>query len=68
MAWFGPGPNDVAARPEALAPAREAAKKGHLDDVAVRAAILTGADVRILGPDYLDRPTDGIAALCRFTA
>jgi hypothetical protein len=50
-AWFGPAPTDVAADRDALvglgvpAPA-----EGRLVDVAVRAALGTGAEVRILDP------------------
>jgi len=66
-AWFGPGPTDVATRSEPLIQAGMRVQRGPLVDVAVRAAILTGAQVRILGPVRSDRPAEGIGALCRFT-
>jgi Bacterial archaeo-eukaryotic release factor family 2 len=68
-AWFGPAPTDVGADRDALAglgvPGPVA---GRLVDVAVRAALGTGAGVRVL--DAADRsghaPGEGLGALLRF--
>ena len=63
-AWFGPGPTDVALRPETLRQADIPAYDAPLEDVAVRAALLTDADVRVFSNG---QAPFGIAALCRFT-
>jgi Bacterial archaeo-eukaryotic release factor family 2 len=50
-AWFGPGPTDVAADRDALVDLGVPDPvEGRLVDVAVRAALGTGAEVRILDP------------------
>jgi Bacterial archaeo-eukaryotic release factor family 2 len=68
-AWFGPAPTDVAADRDALAALGVATPaEGRLVDVAVRAALGTGADVRVVGPDRPDGPRDGLGALLRFAA
>lgn len=61
-AWFGPAPTAVDLRPDQLRQAGIPAYEAALEDVAIRAAVLTDAEIRIIenGP-----PT--IAALCRFT-
>jgi peptide subunit release factor 1 (eRF1) len=66
-AWFGPGPADVAAERATLADLGVAEPvEGRLVDVAVRAALGTGADVRVLDPDGQTRPAEGLGALLRF--
>jgi hypothetical protein len=56
-AWFGPAPTDVAADREALtALGVPDPVEGRLVDVAVRAALGTGADVRVLDPADQTRP------------
>jgi hypothetical protein len=62
QAWFGPGPTDVTTRPDLMRPAWLTLREDSVEDVAVRSALLTSAEVRVLpnGP--------GIGALCRFTA
>jgi release factor family 2 len=65
-AWFGPAPTDVSDRRRELP--QTPATRAPLTDVAVRAAVLTGADVRVLPPGTPDAPARGIGALCRFAA
>jgi hypothetical protein len=65
-AWFGPAPTEVSDRRRELP--QTPATRAPLTDVAVRAAVLTGADVRILPPGTPDAPARGIGALCRFAA
>jgi hypothetical protein len=68
-AWFGPAPTDVAGDRDALAALGVATPvEGRLVDVAVRAALGTGAKVRVVEPDRPDGPRDGIGALLRFAA
>jgi hypothetical protein len=65
-AWFGAEPTHV--QPSSL-PEPEGwiqSATGPLADVAVRAALLTGAQVRVLTLDSPATPADGIGALCRF--
>jgi hypothetical protein len=63
QAWFGSGPADVALDPDPLWQAGLKAYEASLEDVAIRAALLTGAEVRLVP----DRPNAfAIAALCRF--
>jgi hypothetical protein len=57
VAWFGP----ELLCADAVGPGLV---RGRLVDVAVRAALLTDAEVRLAGPH--EAGTDGIAALCRF--
>ena len=69
-AWFGSAPTDVAADREELATLGVAEPvEGRLVDVAVRAALGTGAGVRELDPADQARPDlDGrVGALLRFT-
>ncbi|NMH97640.1 Vms1/Ankzf1 family peptidyl-tRNA hydrolase [Pseudonocardia acidicola] len=67
MAWYGPGPADVAAEPELLERAGLHPEGGPLVDVAVRSALLSGAGVRVLAPTGgPEAPLEGIGALCRF--
>jgi hypothetical protein len=65
-AWFGPAPTDVAGDRDALAALGVAAPaEGRLVDVAVRAALGTGATVRVV---RRDGPRDGLGGLLRFAA
>jgi hypothetical protein len=66
-AWFGPGTRDVAADRKPLVAASLPAQRGPLEDVAARAAILTGAEVRVVAPKHAEDLTEGIGALCRFS-
>lgn len=65
-AWFGPAPTDVL--PADADPPTQWTRRHRapLIDVAVRAALLTGADVRVVAPDTPQAPPEGIGALCRF--
>jgi hypothetical protein len=64
-AWFGPEPSSVAATGVALRDLGvESPEQGRLVDVAVRAALGTGAGVRVV-PDDADLP-EGLAAILRW--
>ncbi|MGW2310959.1 baeRF2 domain-containing protein [Actinomadura luteofluorescens] len=66
-AWFGPAPTQVSDRRTSLAETgADPVEHGRLVDVAVRAAVLTGAEVRVLEPGAPDLPAQGIGALCRY--
>jgi hypothetical protein len=68
-AWFGPAPTDVGVDPAALAVLGVSNPvEGRLVDVAVRAALGTGATVRVVDPDRQVTPWDGLGALLRFVA
>jgi hypothetical protein len=62
-AWFGSGATQVQPNDQPP-PSWPGARRGDLVDVAVRSALLTGAEVRVLSSD--DAPVHGIGALCRF--
>lgn len=63
-AWFGPGPTEVAqeSRPR---PTWDHPQRGPLLDVAVRSALLTGAEVRVV-PTGEHAPAEGLGGLCRY--
>ncbi len=63
-AWFGAGATDI--QPMDQPPTWPEPRQGPLTDVAVRAALLTGAEVRVLPPDAQDRPAEGLGGICRF--
>ncbi|KNB54312.1 hypothetical protein AC230_06315 [Streptomyces caatingaensis] len=65
-AWFGDSPTQLAERREELPPDGEP-HEGRLADVAVRAALLTGADVRVLEPGTPRTPAQGTGGICRYT-
>ena len=66
-AWFGSGVTEVAGERETLERAGVSPQQGSLADIAVRAALLTEADIRILpAPGSPEAPREGIGALCRF--
>ncbi|MEU9840549.1 Vms1/Ankzf1 family peptidyl-tRNA hydrolase [Actinomadura sp. NPDC048032] len=66
-AWFGPAPTQVSDRRATFAESGGGpVEHGRLVDVAVRAAVLTGAEVRVLEPGAPDLPAQGIGALCRY--
>lgn len=67
-AWYGPAPTDIADEHERgpLLGQLEGVRHGRLADVAVRSAVLGGAEVRVLSPGRAAAPADGIGALCRF--
>jgi peptide subunit release factor 1 (eRF1) len=65
-AWFGEsGPDLALDRDTLLATGQRTPAEGRLVDVAVRAALTTGATVRVLRPDEGEL-RDGLGALLRF--
>ncbi|MFH8387218.1 Vms1/Ankzf1 family peptidyl-tRNA hydrolase [Kitasatospora sp. NPDC018058] len=66
-AWFGPGPTDIADQPASLPTDLTPVVQADLADIAVRSALLTGADVRILRPGAPGAPAQGIGGLTRYT-
>lgn len=64
-AWFGPAPTEVVPVGEGL-PVPPEARKGMLVDVAIRAAILTGAEVRVIPAAAGYWPMEGVGGICRF--
>ncbi|MFH9352276.1 Vms1/Ankzf1 family peptidyl-tRNA hydrolase [Kitasatospora sp. NPDC017646] len=66
-AWFGPGPTDIADQSASLPPDRTPMVRADLADTAVRSALLSGADVRVLRPGTPGAPAQGIGGLTRHT-
>ncbi|MGW2248714.1 baeRF2 domain-containing protein [Kitasatospora sp. NPDC001660] len=66
-AWFGPGPTDIADQPASLPPDLKPVLRADLADTAIRSALLTGADVRVLRPGTPGNPAQGIGGLTRHT-
>jgi peptide subunit release factor 1 (eRF1) len=64
-ALFGPEPTQVGLRADELALGVDEAQEGALVDVAVRAALGTGAGVRVVPGG--DVPTDGLGAILRWS-
>lgn len=64
-AWFGPAPTEVVPVGQGL-PVPPEARKGRLVDVAVRAALLTGAEVRVVPANAGFWPMEGVGGICRF--
>lgn len=66
-AWFGSDPVPVAPSREGLSALGVAKPRpGRLIDVAVRAALGTGAGVRVIPAHGPDTPTDGVGAILRY--
>jgi hypothetical protein len=66
-AWFGPAPTDLTLDPDDLSTAGvPAPHQTRLADVAVRAALGTDAEVRVLTPADAEVLPDGLGALLRF--
>lgn len=66
-AWFGPRPSHVLADADALPPPDWGpAVRAPLADVAVRAALGTRAQVRLVRAGLPGSPAEGIGAICRF--
>ncbi|MFI6845243.1 Vms1/Ankzf1 family peptidyl-tRNA hydrolase [Kitasatospora sp. NBC_00085] len=65
-AWFGPKPTDIADLGTAFAADAGPLVETGLADAAVRAALLTGADIRILTPGTPGAPAQGIGGLTRY--
>jgi hypothetical protein len=63
-AWFGEGTLCSLRRPGPDVPATP----GRLSDVAVRAALLTDADICVIPRRNPDAPADGLGAICRYAA
>lgn len=67
-AWFGDQATQIYADHRTATMAGTPIRSGPLVDVAVRAALLSGAGVRIVPSDAAGAPRGGIGALCRFGA
>ncbi|GAA1967263.1 hypothetical protein [Catenulispora subtropica] len=65
VVWFGERPSELAGHRGELGQAGAHARHGRLVDAAVRAAVLTGADIRVLRPGTAGAPAQGLGALCR---
>lgn len=66
-AWFGPEPSQLALTADAVrAFGVDEPKRARLVDVAVRAAVGTGAGVRLVGGDH--GPRDGLGAVLRWAS
>lgn len=63
-AWFGAAPTEVQPTDQPD-PAWSGARRGPLVDVAVRAAVLTGARVRLIPPASGFGPERGVGGICR---
>jgi hypothetical protein len=66
LAWYGPRPTPVYARPDDPTAEGMPLRPGRLADVAVRAALCTDATVRVLAPGTAGEPAEGLGALTRF--
>jgi hypothetical protein len=67
VAWFGP--DTLASHTSIQQPGASSwVSAGRLVDVAVRAALLTDAEVQVLGPSQAGLVGERIGALCRFAA
>jgi hypothetical protein len=64
-AWYGPDVLAVDIRSRAVGP-DAAMRSGRLVDVAVRAALLTDADVTIIDAETAAAPAERIGAICRY--
>ncbi|WP_371494668.1 Vms1/Ankzf1 family peptidyl-tRNA hydrolase [Kitasatospora sp. NBC_00374] len=65
-AWFGPGPTDISDLSTAFTEDTKGFVRAPLADVAVRAALLTGAEVWVLAPGTPGVPAQGIGGLTRY--
>lgn len=64
-AWFGPAATEVLPVGHGH-PVLPDARKGRLVDVAVRSALLTGAQVRVIPPGAGYWPMEGVGGICRY--
>lgn len=64
-AWYGRAPTEVHAAGDS-GPTWADPRSGALADVAVRAAVLTGAEVRVIAPDADFGPERGVGGICRY--
>jgi peptide subunit release factor 1 (eRF1) len=64
--WFSSGATEVYPGRDQANQSMKPIDSGPLALVAVRAALLSGARVRILSPGSAPTPADGVGALCRF--
>jgi peptide subunit release factor 1 (eRF1) len=65
-AWYGPEAHEVTADPGTAQQPDVPWQSGPLDDVAVRAALMTRAEVRLVAADATGAPAEGIGAICRY--
>jgi hypothetical protein len=64
--WFAPPPDALALDPADVAERHQALRQGPLADVAVRAALLGGAEVHVLTSEPDHQLADGLGAFCWF--
>jgi peptide subunit release factor 1 (eRF1) len=66
--WYGPEPTMLATSKQALdVMGVDEPRQGPATDVLVRAAIGTGADVRLVPPEAAEAPTEGVGAILRWS-
>jgi hypothetical protein len=65
IAWFGPD-TLCAHAPSRPGQATSWQAAGRLVDIAVRAAVLTDAEIHVLALGHAQAPAEGVGALCRF--
>ncbi len=65
-AWFAAGPTDVYPDRETAVVSDTPVRSGRLIDVAVRSALLSDAQVRVIPQGTPGEPAGGIGALCRY--
>ena len=66
VAWYGERSAELSGHRVELERLGAHPRRGRLVDAAVRAAILTDADIRVLRPGTAGAPAQGLGALCRF--
>jgi hypothetical protein len=64
--WFAPPPDALALDLADVAERHQPLRHGPLADIAVRAALLSGADVHVLAPVVGEQLSNGIGAMCHY--
>ncbi|HEX6248916.1 MAG TPA: Vms1/Ankzf1 family peptidyl-tRNA hydrolase [Nocardioidaceae bacterium] len=64
-AWYGAAPTEVHVAGDS-GPTWADPRSGALADVAIRASVLTGAEVRVIPPDAGFGPERGVGGICRY--
>ena len=66
--WFGESATDIFLDHESALASKRPVRRGRLADVAIRAALLSGAQVRVIPATETGAPEEGIGAVGRFGA